>query len=963
MAMILGLSMALGVGLAAEPATAATANLSGHVSLGSAGFSASAGEVAIRYSKSTTWQPVLLGTVLTDANGDYVISNLEPGQFYSLEFDYVGSGPFSGVGWGDRLPGLQPVPIVAGSITGASVILPHLAAITGSVSLGAPGISAGPGEVSVSYRTIDWWRIQTGSWSAPVTTDASGRYIFPQLRAGLYQLKFSYLGTGGFQNISPETGERQFDFGAGTDLVRHVTLPPTLSISGTVRASNSNLPVAGATINFSYYNLETGYGVPTTVGSVTDSSGQYTISGLDRGRYSIIPSSAGVPGLRAPPSEFVEILDSSIIRNFRFDPLYTATGHVTLGGANCPAGQNEVKIRFLQRYTSGSYSALTDMNGNFSVAGLPDGSYSVNFTYLGADAFEPYVVLNADVDGSDITGINTTFAKSTIISGIVRNSSGEPIDDARITALGFPRSGTQMNEVALEVVTYSGPTGKYSLPRLAAEYDYELYFDQAIPYSASAWPGYSRFYYGDRFRIVADVINSGFDSTMYRGGLIRGVVSVPRINLASSGLATVEVLVFDYGSGMWARTGDVSEVRADGSYFVHDLYPDLYRLRFSYVDDGRSVNALSGPIQVEEGDIVEYNSVLKVPPKTSRLAGADRYAVGVSVSQELNPDPVGAVPVVYLASGEKFPDALSAAPAAVANGGPLLLTPSGLLPAEVRAEIVRLSPDRIVIVGGTNSVSPAIETDLLSIVGEGNVDRLGGADRYAASRSVIADTWAVDAADFPVVYVATGANFPDAISASAAAGASGAPVLLVQGNAATLDAESRALIESMSPGVIKVAGGSVGPAIRTELETLAPVEFLGGADRFTASQTINADAIAKGVFPSGSRIYVTTGFNFPDGLVGAALAGAEKAPLYTVPGYCVPAAILAQAETLGTQEIVLLGGTATLTSEVASLKPCVSGARSVAKVERGAGTSTVGPSVRQPGDRPALRVAPEEPPR
>jgi hypothetical protein len=144
-AMILGLSMALGVGLAGEPATAATANLSGHVSLGSAGSSASAGEVAIRYSKDTTWNPVVLGTVLTDANGDYVISNLEPGQFYSLEFDYVGSGSFSGIGWGDRLPGQRPVSIVAGSITGASVILPSLAAITGSISLGTPGISAGSG--------------------------------------------------------------------------------------------------------------------------------------------------------------------------------------------------------------------------------------------------------------------------------------------------------------------------------------------------------------------------------------------------------------------------------------------------------------------------------------------------------------------------------------------------------------------------------------------------------------------------------------------------------------------------------------------------------------------------------------------------------------------------------------------------------------------------------------------------
>ena len=88
----------------------------------------------------------------------------------------------------------------------------------------------------------------------------------------------------------------------------------------------------------------------------------------------------------------------------------------------------------------------------------------------------------------------------------------------------------------------------------------------------------------------------------------------------------------------------------------------------------------------------------------TRLSGADRYATAAAISAAtFKPG----VPVVYLATGLNFPDALAGAAAAGGNGGPLLLVGS-TMPAATAAELARLKPARIVILGSTTVVSAAV---------------------------------------------------------------------------------------------------------------------------------------------------------------------------------------------------------------------------------------------------------------
>jgi hypothetical protein len=85
-----------------------------------------------------------------------------------------------------------------------------------------------------------------------------------------------------------------------------------------------------------------------------------------------------------------------------------------------------------------------------------------------------------------------------------------------------------------------------------------------------------------------------------------------------------------------------------------------------------------------------------------RHAGADRYATAAAISAA-NYAP--GVAVAYVATGTNFPDALAGAAVAGNLGGPLLLVTRDTIPAATAAELARLAPERIVILGSTGVVS------------------------------------------------------------------------------------------------------------------------------------------------------------------------------------------------------------------------------------------------------------------
>lgn len=301
-------------------------------------------------------------------------------------------------------------------------------------------------------------------------------------------------------------------------------------------------------------------------------------------------------------------------------------------------------------------------------------------------------------------------------------------------------------------------------------------------------------------------------------------------------------------------------------------------------------------------------------PTWERLEGGDRYATSISVAGRYAPG----VRVVYVASGENFPDALSAAPAAAVQGGPLLLTQSAGLMDTVRAEITRLAPQLIVVAGGPSAVSPAVY-DALALLAP-QIRRDSGGDRYATSRTITAA--AFPAGSVASAFVATGEMFPDALTSSAVAGGDRIPVLLVPGAGSQVDAATVGAMSTLGVTSVSIAGGasSVSTAMESSFAALfgaGSVKRLSGGDRYVTSNEVN-----RGTYDSAAVAYVARGTDYPDALSGAALAARDAAPLFIVPGNCVPTETLTSLRELGTTKLVLLGGRGSLTENVENLVEC-----------------------------------------
>ncbi len=299
----------------------------------------------------------------------------------------------------------------------------------------------------------------------------------------------------------------------------------------------------------------------------------------------------------------------------------------------------------------------------------------------------------------------------------------------------------------------------------------------------------------------------------------------------------------------------------------------------------------------------------------ARVGGADRYVVAATLAQQNFP--TAPVTTVYIATGLDFPDGLSASAAAAHAGAPLLLVKGATIPAEIRAQLVRLKPQNIVVSGGAGIVPDSVYTELAKFATT-TIRRDAGADRYETSRIVARAAFATAT----TAYIATGADFPDALSASAAAATVDAPVILVPGYDTAVDEATLQVLRDLGVTSVTIAGGAgaVSAGIEAQLKgVLGAGKVLrhGGADRYAVSEAIN-----RASFDTSDKVYIATGSNFPDALAGAAVAGGQNAPLYVVRGSCFPKNVLQDIVDSGAKTVVLLGGTAVLSSDLARWANC-----------------------------------------
>lgn len=316
------------------------------------------------------------------------------------------------------------------------------------------------------------------------------------------------------------------------------------------------------------------------------------------------------------------------------------------------------------------------------------------------------------------------------------------------------------------------------------------------------------------------------------------------------------------------------------------------------------------------GSTVLGSAMPATPAKASeatieRVYGADRYATAAAVSEDFPPG----LPVVFVATGQNFPDSLAGGPAAARRGAPILLATASRLPDATRAALSRLQPKSILVLGGPGVVSDAVVAALNTFA---PTTRLFGQSRYETAVA-ISRTFG---SGVPVAYVATGRSFPDALAAGAAAAAQGGPLLLV--DTATIPSAVSAEIARLRPHRIVVAGGAavVSDGVLAQLNAMAPggATRLWGADRFGT-----AAAISRAAFPSAGSTHIATGLGFADAVAAVPAAARARGPLLLSAAAGLPSSTTAEIARLRPNHTVVLGGPTVLADAVIEQAVAASG--------------------------------------
>jgi len=344
---------------------------------------------------------------------------------------------------------------------------------------------------------------------------------------------------------------------------------------------------------------------------------------------------------------------------------------------------------------------------------------------------------------------------------------------------------------------------------------------------------------------------------------------------------------------------------------------------FTYEPDAGFIGSDSFTYRATDGDLpsnlVTVNITVNDAPTTYvPVAGTSRYDTAIKTSREAFAD--GTADCVVIATGANWPDALGGAALAAAKNGPILLTYPTTLYAGISGEIDRLGATEAVILGGTGAVSLDVENALRTKLGYSNVTRIGGSSRYQTAELIAAAAVAElnSAGGYDgTAFVATGANFPDALAASPLAAANGWPIFLSAPTGTPPVGVMQGL--GVTDALILGGNGVVSPTQELALHSVFPghVTRLAGTDRYATGVAI----ATYGVDHAGlgwDGMAIATGQNFPDALAGGVLTGRNGSVMLLTASTWLPTPV---AERLTENRDVIstvyyLGGTSAVSQSV-----------------------------------------------
>jgi hypothetical protein len=524
------------------------------------------------------------------------------GQWYSGKVDFASA---------------NIVPIQAGATnSGMDAVLEDGAAISGRVT-------TTPGGAPISQVLVKAYNAAGGYSSA--RTDSSGNYTIKHIRIGdgFRKVQFDAQSAGNF--LSEWFNDKPSQSAA--DPVNIAARATTENISaqlgggGIISGRVTNTTGNGiANVNVSVNDLSNNY----VKGGLTDANGYYSAQGLAAGTYKVA---------FYPPqgSYYVSQWYNGKADQASADPVSVTVG-ATTGGINAQLaigggisghvgaalGGNIQDVDVEARDLSNNFvrSSRTDTNGNYTILGLPGGTYKIYVNRSGSGNYVPqYYSGKATFDladqisvttGATTPNINVTLALGGAISGQVTNGS-----------TGIPNVNVSVNDVNGNFLrnVQTDQTGSYVIGGLSAGTDiYKINFPSTGYYLGQWYNGKPDSNSADKVSVTAGATTSGINAQLTSGG---GIISGRVTNGSGQGIQNVSVWP-SYLNGNFFGVGGGTD--NSGNYTL-TLAPGNYKLFFnatvsgvgSYVSEwynDKATSADADPITVSVGATFTANAQL-----------------------------------------------------------------------------------------------------------------------------------------------------------------------------------------------------------------------------------------------------------------------------------------------------------------------------------------------------------------
>ena len=314
--------------------------------------------------------------------------------------------------------------------------------------------------------------------------------------------------------------------------------------------------------------------------AVTAADGKYLVAGLATGSYKV--HFAGPAGYVSewyddyigPPWGADDVLVNEPNDTPGINAQLADAGSIS-GTVDCSGDKFQGINVSVYDSTTGNYIAFasTAADGTYTVAGLPTGSYKVEFdgTYLGfikewynnkaTDCAADVVPVTAP---NDTPEINANLAIGGKIAGTVTDSSGAKLQNVYVYVHDIPTGNSIAYAVTAADGTYTVaglPTGSYKVEfYLGAGYIPEWYNDQRDFCSAQA------------VSVTVPNTTGEINAKLAIGGSISGTVT----DSSAAGLQNVYVYVYDLAENFIA----VDSTTANGTYTVSGLPTGSYKIKF-----------------------------------------------------------------------------------------------------------------------------------------------------------------------------------------------------------------------------------------------------------------------------------------------------------------------------------------------------------------------------------------------